>query len=211
MPRTGARARTGKHRVWCTCCLIQRNVQLVRSSSRPGYWHCTTRSNCDAVPPETFGGGDFTGTTWPKVVGAVWTHLGIGSVGEIWWSLLSSVASTQASDLWGHRPNLVAPLELRIWSPFPNRQPELRQRHELASNSHVVGILIPLAKRATRSLAVAASPDFAFLVSPLLGSRGPGSDATGKISSSMCSLSALGACAPWGSASIQISASSDTR
>ena len=46
-----------------------------------------------------------------------------------------------------------------------------------------------------------------FSISSLLDSRGPGSDATGKISGSMCSSSALGACAPWGYASIKISAS----
>ena len=46
-----------------------------------------------------------------------------------------------------------------------------------------------------------------FSISSLLGSRGPGSDATGRISSSMCSSSALGACAPWGCGSIKISAS----
>ena len=47
-----------------------------------------------------------------------------------------------------------------------------------------------------------------FSISSLLGSRGPGSDATGRISGSMYSSSALGAYAPWGGcASIKISAS----
>ena len=43
-------------------------------------------------------------------------------------------------------------------------------------------------------------------ISSLLGSRGLGSDGTERISSSMCSSSALHACAPWGCASIKISA-----
>ena len=45
------------------------------------------------LPQETFGGGDLTATSWPRVAGAALTRLGIGCDGEILSSLLSSAAS----------------------------------------------------------------------------------------------------------------------